>query len=291
MRFIKSNIGIRTKNLFRMALLLSFIGFVVGIFLFTPASQVFAAQPYQLLAPIPSGVGGGGELTQVAPGGLGAYVIRIFTAIIGLAGVLAVLMLVVGGIEYISPSVTMKEAGRKRMTHAIGGLLIALAAWLILRTINPNLVDLKIVPNAVNINAKLPTKSSAQQIQEVSSQIQAFQQAEQASKVNSAPIECSSSTCGTQSPLINNACGHSGTGSFASNECIKQLEKSEQAIQAQLSNPNLTEAGRKLKEEELIAVQGLKQRVLDLQDAQAAAQTLQSQNNQQQVQQIPPGTQ
>jgi hypothetical protein len=66
--------------------------------------------------------------------------IKIF---IGLCGVLAVLMIVIGGIEYItSDLITSKETARSRMMHAVQGLLLALAAYAILNTINPHLLDL-----------------------------------------------------------------------------------------------------------------------------------------------------
>lgn len=132
---------------------------VSGIFVLLPWG-VEAAQPYQLLAPIPSGIGDGGSLTEVTPGGLGVYVRRIFVGGVAFAGVLAVLMLIIGGIEYMSPSVTLKEEGRSRMTNAIGGLLIALASYLILLTINPALVQTTFQLNTVQVRGNLPTTIS-----------------------------------------------------------------------------------------------------------------------------------
>lgn len=60
----------------------------------------------------------------------------IFTTSITLAIVLAVLMLIVGGIEYMgSESFFKKDEGKQRMMAALGGLLIALVSILILTTI------------------------------------------------------------------------------------------------------------------------------------------------------------
>ena len=78
-------------------------------------------------------------------GGFGEYALAIIRIVIGLMGVLAVIMIVFGGIQYmISSSGGEKAGGKERMTNAIYGLLLALSSYLILNTINPNLVDLKI---------------------------------------------------------------------------------------------------------------------------------------------------
>ncbi len=61
--------------------------------------------------------------------------------LIGIAAVLAMIMIVAGGIQYMTSGlVSSKEAGKHRITNAIIGLLIALGAYIILFTINPNLL-------------------------------------------------------------------------------------------------------------------------------------------------------
>lgn len=72
----------------------------------------------------------------------GNYLNIIIKLILGIAGVLAMIMIVTGGIEYmISDLVSSKEAGKETITHAILGLLIALGAYMILNTINPQLLS------------------------------------------------------------------------------------------------------------------------------------------------------
>lgn len=72
----------------------------------------------------------------------GNYLNIIIKIIIGFAAVLAMVMIVMGGIEYMtSDLVSSKEAGKETITHAILGLLIALGAFLILNTINPQLLS------------------------------------------------------------------------------------------------------------------------------------------------------
>ena len=100
---------------------------------------------YKLLAPI-------GDLTEVRssggtcpgnpemPNGIGCYLNIIFKVAIGLCAALAVIMIVVGGIQYMgNESVFGKTEAKSRIFSAILGLLIALGAFAILNTINPAL--------------------------------------------------------------------------------------------------------------------------------------------------------
>jgi len=74
-------------------------------------------------------------------GDYGSYFQRIYQLGIAITGILAVLFIVIGGFEYmLSESVFDKGAGRDKITAAIGGLILALASWMILNTINPDLV-------------------------------------------------------------------------------------------------------------------------------------------------------
>lgn len=75
---------------------------------------------------------------------LSKYVNFMIKIAIGIAAVLAVIMIVMGGIQYMtSELISSKEEGKKRITNAVFGLLIALGSYLILFTINPNLLDLE----------------------------------------------------------------------------------------------------------------------------------------------------
>lgn len=67
---------------------------------------------------------------------------------IGLVGavVLALVMVIRGGVEYMTiDSISGKENGKNRIQAALGGLLLAFSAILILNTINPGLTKLSIV--------------------------------------------------------------------------------------------------------------------------------------------------
>jgi hypothetical protein len=72
----------------------------------------------------------------------GNYLNIIIKIIIGIAAVLAMVMITMGGIEYMtSELISGKEAGKETITHAVLGLVIALGAYLILNTINPQLLN------------------------------------------------------------------------------------------------------------------------------------------------------
>ncbi|OGF63946.1 hypothetical protein A2661_02190 [Candidatus Giovannonibacteria bacterium RIFCSPHIGHO2_01_FULL_45_24] len=106
------------------------------VILLSSGAFAFAAD-YNLLQPLPHT----GQSVSDFP----TYVGRIIPFILGLAAVLAVVMITIGGIEYaISEAVDAKADAKDRIMQAIFGLLLALASWLILWTINPDLVNLKL---------------------------------------------------------------------------------------------------------------------------------------------------
>ena len=74
---------------------------------------------------------------------LGEYVNALYLAAISIAAFLAVLKIIVAGVQYmLSEVVTSKEQAKKSIYGAIVGLLIVLGAFLILNTINPTLTNL-----------------------------------------------------------------------------------------------------------------------------------------------------
>lgn len=71
------------------------------------------------------------------------YIALIFQLGLGAAAILAVLMIVFAGIQYIGSAISPsgKQAAKDRMYGAIGGLFLILISVLLLRTINPDLSD------------------------------------------------------------------------------------------------------------------------------------------------------
>lgn len=88
---------------------------------------------YNLLAPI-------GDLTT-APTNIGDYFNTIFNLAIALCAVLAVVMIVIGGVQYMGDeSIFGKTEAKKKIFSAILGLIIALGSYALLNTINPALL-------------------------------------------------------------------------------------------------------------------------------------------------------
>lgn len=146
-------LGAKSKILVLGLILITSVG------LLSPGVKLHAQTKtdYQLLAPLPDPNNNNQLLKNFdLAGGLGSYLNLMIKLIIGISAVLAVVMIVIGGMEYMmSELLSSKEEGRKRMTNAVFGLLIALGAWALLNTINPDLLkgDIKIPGATVTITA------------------------------------------------------------------------------------------------------------------------------------------
>jgi len=114
--------------------------FLFAIFttaLFAFGGEIFAQQNYVPLSPLP---GDGGVIDTTDPA---SYFARMFAIFVGLAAVIAVIMLVICGFQYMtSDAISSKESAKKRCWAAILGLGLILISWIILNTINPNLLKL-----------------------------------------------------------------------------------------------------------------------------------------------------
>lgn len=80
---------------------------------------------------------------------------------IALAGMLAVVMIVLGGFQYATTdSLFGKEDGKGKIQNALWGLLLALTTWVIINTVNPALTNCTINAGSVTLS-KLQVQSSA----------------------------------------------------------------------------------------------------------------------------------
>ena len=109
---------------------------------------------YVPLAPLP-GVGSGGASS------FGGYLGSLFNIGIGIAVVLAVIMLTVAGIEYMGGGAneSLKTDAKERIWSSILGLLLAIGAWLILNIINPQLLGLNLGSGGGTSGGSTPTVS------------------------------------------------------------------------------------------------------------------------------------
>jgi len=91
------------------------------------------------------------------------YVQGLYRLSLGLVAIVALVMIVFGAVEYtlLSGAAPNKKSDAKdRILSAIWGLLLLLGAYLILQTINPNLVNLEIT--GVNPLTQPPTATTTQ---------------------------------------------------------------------------------------------------------------------------------
>ncbi len=125
---------------------------------------VFAAESYQLLAPLTP------EFQNTFnEGGFAGYAKSTIVFIISFSSVLAVLMITLGGFEYmLGESVHTKEQGVSHIQSAIIGLLILLFSYVALFIVNPQLLNLDLrvkpipQPSQTNTLVKAPFSDTRQ---------------------------------------------------------------------------------------------------------------------------------
>ncbi len=144
------NLRLNKKYSDKLAKIVISFGFAFILFS-TMISVVSAAttgdtRNYTVLAPLPGTYDVNNGKTTLA-----TYLPGVFKFGIGIAALLAFVMITAGGIQYMtSDALSGKEQGRERITNAIYGLLLAIGAYTILYTINPKMLefDLNIVKPA-----------------------------------------------------------------------------------------------------------------------------------------------
>jgi len=112
---------------------------------------IFAQSGYEPLAPIPGFVD---KNTQPIGTDFTAYFNGWVRLLIGVAGVLAVIVITIAGVEYImaGDSESRISEAKDKIWKAIFGLLLAIGAYLILYTIDPRLLKTKLKLEAPTIN-------------------------------------------------------------------------------------------------------------------------------------------
>lgn len=114
---------------------------IIGVVVFFSLAPHVFAQGFVPLAPIPG-------LTQGAtadPTGLANFFNNLYKFLIGISAVLAVIMIIWGGLEYSTQdSVSKKSDGKERIYQAIFGLILVLSPVLVFSIINPSILNLSI---------------------------------------------------------------------------------------------------------------------------------------------------
>ena len=82
----------------------------------------------------------------------GVFLPNLVRIIIGIAGILAVIYLVIGGVQYVASTVPfLKQDAKKTITRALSGLVLAMSAWLVLYTVDPALLNTTLQAPKVDI--------------------------------------------------------------------------------------------------------------------------------------------
>jgi len=116
--------------------------FVSGaILFFSVVPYASAADGFVALAPIPG-------LTQgvtADTAGLAAFFNNLYKYAIGMASVLAIIMIIWGGLQYATQDIPgAKQEGKDRILQAILGLILVLSPVLVFSIINPSILNLSI---------------------------------------------------------------------------------------------------------------------------------------------------
>jgi len=130
-----------------MGIVLVVIAGIVIFILIAPDQAL--ADSYTPLQSVP------GLTSSGAANDLGTYISNLYNFSIAFGAALAVLMLVIAGFQYASTdNFGKKTAGRDRMTGALLGLGLLLTSFLLLSTINKDLID-------TNINIQTATSTAS----------------------------------------------------------------------------------------------------------------------------------
>lgn len=125
---------------------------------------------YELLVPIPEFCAPGVKCVYKVGEGFNSYVNAFIRLAIILAAILSVVMIVFGGFQYMtSESLGLKAEGKERMLNAIIGLVLLSASFLILNTINPNILSFKLDIKSVDVKNNNSSSVSPTTVAEVKS--------------------------------------------------------------------------------------------------------------------------
>ena len=116
-----------------------------------------SAQGFVPLAPIPG-------LTQGATAdtaGLAQFFNNLYKFAIGMASVLAIIMIIWGGLQYATQDIPgAKQEGKDRILQAILGLILVLSPALVFSIINPSILNLSINLPELDTKSGLPANNT-----------------------------------------------------------------------------------------------------------------------------------
>ena len=132
-----------------------FLIIAITVFLLAPAGISMAQYTYIPMEKIP---GFEGEPTDFPN-----FLLSITKFAIWTVGIAALLMITIGGFWYMTSAgnTSQAETAKKIITDALLGLIVALAAWLLLYVINPDLVNVNLKFKAISPPSAAPATTTA----------------------------------------------------------------------------------------------------------------------------------
>lgn len=133
-----------------MLLTAAFAALVLPLLVFAASESTFVP-----LAPIPNLKGTYEDISQ--------YLDEVFTLTISVAAILAVIMIIYHGIQYmLKEAITEKKGALDGVRGAVFGLILLLMSWLILFVINPQILDLHALKSSLGgTSSNTETSSNA----------------------------------------------------------------------------------------------------------------------------------
>lgn len=145
---------LKIKRIISGAGILTILAILVIPSLFAIKVSAQTKYEYTVLAPLPGTTNVENCTGTDCKTTLEKYLPGVFKLAIGLSAVFAVLMIVIGGFQYISTDAIQKKTdGKERIKNALYGLVLVISAWLILNTINPKLLELRLDIEPITVAA------------------------------------------------------------------------------------------------------------------------------------------
>lgn len=117
---------------------------LITVFGLAPAAFIYAQEVpvYDLVTE--GGLPGFSDSIAVSDSGFVAFIRHSIEIMIGFATILAVVMIIYGGLKYMTSAASPSKSNAKQtIQNSLLGLLLALSAFIILNTINPALVNIR----------------------------------------------------------------------------------------------------------------------------------------------------
>ncbi len=110
-----------------------------------PGTLFAQVEDYTVLAPLPNTTSCQNGVGENCTADLSTYLPGMFNLTIGVAAVLAFIMIVFGGFLYATTdAIQGRNQGKDYITNALYGLGLVIGAWAILNTINPQILSFKL---------------------------------------------------------------------------------------------------------------------------------------------------